>query len=454
MKRFLARWLVRSAAGSLLLLTLICAVMLIVTEQYTALGIFLGIAMILLLLLPLMAAFLSKRLANRLAEPLNKLYFEQAVQQCPYPELQPMMERMAQLHRHMVAQRSDLSDERNRLTVLVDNMREGLVVTDADGQILVHNSAALQLLKTPQTLTAPMNVYDLNSSSEYRTMMQRVLQGNRAETVLYADDTACQLFASPVLTSVQENAHPDGAVLVLLDVSEREKRDVLRREFTSNVSHELKTPLTSIYGIADMLSTGLVKQEDIGGFAVRIRDESSRMIALIEDIIRLSRLDDESFSAELVPVDLYHIAGSVLLQLRSAAEARHISMTLHGGSAPIMGVPVIVEEMLYNLCDNAIKYNVDGGSVRIAVQHTAQQSVVTVSDTGIGIPAADQERIFERFYRVDKSHSRQIGGTGLGLSIVKHGAAFHNAIVDLDSTPNKGTKITLQFPCIPAEDEQ
>lgn len=453
MKRHLTAWLARYAIGVLLLLAFVCTVILVAAEQYVALGIFWGIILMLLLILPMLSAWLAKHLAQRLAEPLNKLYFEQALQQCPYPELQPMMQRMAELHRSMVAQRADLSDERNRLYVLVENMREGLVLTDADGQILIYNNAALQLLNTSQNGTPPLTASDLNSSSEFQTLMQSVLQGNSEETILYAGDTACQLFAGPVRTSVQENAQPDGVVLILLDVSEREKRDVLRREFTSNVSHELKTPLTSIYGIADMLATGMVKSEDVGGFALRIRDESSRMIALIEDIIRLSRLDDESFSAELVPLDLYHIAGAVLLQLRPAAECRHITITLHGSSAPIMGVPVIVEEMLYNLCDNAIKYNVDGGSVKLSVRCIGQHPVFTVSDTGIGIPAAERERIFERFYRVDKSHSRQIGGTGLGLSIVKHGAAFHNAVIDLHSTPNKGTEITLRFPGVETEME-
>ncbi len=446
MKRFLTTWLTRYAVGILLLPGLVCTVILVAGEQYTPLGIFWGILLILLLIVPPLASWLSKRLARHLAEPLNKLYFEQALQQCPYPELQPMMQRMAELHRRMVAQRADLSDERNRLSVLVENMREGLVLTDADGRILAYNNAALRLLNTPQNATPPLTVHDLNSTAEFQALMRNVLQGNRSETVLYADESACQLFASPVCASVQENALPDGVVLVLLDISEREKRDVLRREFTSNVSHELKTPLTSIYGIADMLSTGMVKPDDVAGFAVRIRDESSRMIALIEDIIRLSRLDDESFSAELVPVDLYHTAGSVLQQLRPAAESRNITVMLHGGSAPIMGVPVIVEEMLYNLCDNAIKYNAEGGSVAVSVRRIGEHSVCTVTDTGIGIAAADCERIFERFYRVDKSHSRQIGGTGLGLSIVKHGAAFHNAAIDLQSTPHKGTEITLRFP--------
>lgn len=444
MKRLLAKWLLRFAGGALTVMTLICAVLLIVTEQYVALGIFLGIALLLPVLMFPAADRIGKLLAERIAQPLNKLYFEQALQQCPYPELQPMMERMADLHRHMVAQRADLSDQRNRLDVLVDNMREGLILVDAEGRILIHNNAALQLLG--YTRQTPVTVYDLHDSQEFHSLMENVLHGSRAEIVVYTENATCQLIAGPVCTSVQDTAHPDGAVLILLDVTEREKREVLRREFTSNVSHELKTPLTSIYGIADMLSSGLVKPEDIGGFAVRIRDESSRMIALIEDIIRLSRLDDESFSAELTLVDLYHVAGSVLLQLRPAAETRQITMTLHGGSAPIMGVPVIVEEMLYNLCDNAIKYNVEGGTVRLSVRKTAQHAMFTVSDTGIGIPAADKERIFERFYRVDKSHSRQIGGTGLGLSIVKHGAAFHNAVIELDSQQGKGTKITLQFP--------
>lgn len=453
MKRHLTAWFVRYAMSVLLLPVLVCTVIFVATEQYVYLGILWGVTLFLLLMIPPFSAWLAKYLARRLAEPLNKLYFEQALQQCPYPELQPMMQRMAKLHRSMVAQRADLSDERNRLYVLVENMREGLVLTDADGRILVYNNAALQLLGTPQNATPPLTLSELSSSSEFQALMRSVLQGNSGEIILYADDIACQLFASPVRTSVQENALPDGVVLILLDVSEREKRDTLRREFTSNVSHELKTPLTSIYGIADMLATGMVKSEDVSGFAVRIRDESSRMIALIEDIIRLSQLDDESFSAELVPIDLYHVAGSVLLQLRPAAEQRHISITLHGGSAPIMGVPVIVEEMLYNLCDNAIKYNVDSGSVELSVRYIGQHSVFTVSDTGIGIPAADLDRIFERFYRVDKSHSRQIGGTGLGLSIVKHGAAFHNAVIDLHSTPHKGTEITLRFPAAEAESE-
>ncbi len=453
MKRHLTAWFVRYVTSVLLLPVLVCTVIFVVTEQYVYLGILWGVTLFLLLMIPPFSAWLAKHLARRLAEPLNKLYFEQALQQCPYPELQPMMQRMAKLHRSMVAQRADLSDERNRLYVLVENMREGLVLTDADGRILVYNNAALQLLGTSQNTTPPLTLSDLNSSSEFQALMRSVLQGNSGEIMLYADDIACQLFASPVRTSVQGNALPDGVVLILLDVSEREKRDTLRREFTSNVSHELKTPLTSIYGIADMLATGMVKSEDVSGFAVRIRDESSRMIALIEDIIRLSRLDDESFSAELVPIDLYHVAGSVLLQLRPAAEQRHISITLHGGSAQIMGVPVIVEEMLYNLCDNAIKYNVDGGSVKLSVRYIGRYAVFTVSDTGIGIPAADIDRIFERFYRVDKSHSRRIGGTGLGLSIVKHGAAFHNAVIDLHSTPHKGTEITLRFPIAEVESD-
>lgn len=451
MNRLFLRRLLQFGLTVMSLTTLVCAVILICLRTYVALGILLGIVAVLVVLMLSLARKLAKHMSDAVSEPLNKLYFEQAEQQCPYPELQPMMRRVADLHRHMVAQRADLSDQRNRLDVLVENMREGLILMDADGRILIHNSAALHLLGHSSVLPEQLSVYDLHESADFRSLINDALSGTHGETTVYSEEHACQLIAGPVSHSVQQSEHPDGAVLVLLDVTEREKRDVLRREFTSNVSHELKTPLTSIYGIADMLASGLVRPEDISGFAGRIRDESSRMIALIEDIIRLSRLDDESFSEELVPIDLYQIAGNVLLQLRPAAEARNLTMTLHGGSAPVMGVPVIVEEMLYNLCDNAIKYNVEGGTVRMTVRQTAQQAMVTVADTGIGVPPADRDRIFERFYRVDKSHSRKIGGTGLGLSIVKHGAAFHNATIELKSQTGKGTKITLCFPKADAE---
>lgn len=350
-------------------------------------------------------------------------------------------QRISELEFELKRKDVHLNEQHERFQVLTENMREGLILIGESGKILTYNSAALQLLGVDAPADSD-TVYRLNESIAFRETVSNAEKGIHGETIIYIGETVCQLIANPVANGSLKR----GAVLVLLDITEREKRDALRREFTSNVSHELKTPLTSIYGIADMLESGMVRSEDISGFSRRIRTESARMIALIEDIIRLSRLDDESFSEETVPLDLYDVAAAVLVQLENPAAEREIQLSLEGNPLYINGVPVIVEEMIYNLCDNAIKYNVQGGSVKITVGQKDQFAMVSVTDTGIGIAQADRERIFERFYRVDKSHSRQIGGTGLGLSIVKHGAAFHNAKIELDSQLSKGTTISLLFP--------
>lgn len=351
-----------------------------------------------------------------------------------------LLNRIAALEERIAEQEKSLREEHERFQVLTENMREGLILIGDSGAILSCNTAALELLGI-DVPDESATVYDLNHAPSFLETVRNAVNGIHGEATLYLGETVCQLIANPITNGSMKS----GAVLVLMDITEREKRDALRREFTSNVSHELKTPLTSIYGIADMLESGMVKSEDISGFSRRIRTESARMIALIEDIIRLSRLDDESFSEETVPIDLYDVASAVVVQLENTAAEHQISLSLIGESVYVRGVPVIVEEMIYNLCDNAIKYNKLGGSVRIAVKDTHKNAVISVSDTGIGIAQADRERIFERFYRVDKSHSRQIGGTGLGLSIVKHGAAFHNAKIVLDSTLGKGTTIFLFF---------
>ena len=234
-------------------------------------------------------------------------------------------------------------------------------------------------------------------------------------------------------------------MLVILDVTEKEQRDALRREFTANVSHELKTPLTSISGFAELIRDGLVEKEKIGEFAGDIYDESRRLIALVEDIIKLSRLDEESFSPQKETVDLKALAAEVIARLQSAARARNVTVTLAGEGASVEGVRQILDEMVYNLVDNAIKYNKDGGSVTVTVDVGDAGPRLAVADTGIGIPYQSQNRVFERFYRVDKSHSKEVGGTGLGLSIVKHGAIYHDARVSLQSEPDRGTTVTIDF---------
>ena len=441
-KTFFRKLLIAMAAT--LGLCLLVYPLLLPTENYFRLVLQLLLPAILvglIMLVPLW--FISDKFSKDTALELKKLRLDSSSALTQYPELRPLARQVNSLKAQIDAQMNELTGQQEQLRVLTDNMQEGLLLISATGRVLSHNHAALQLLgKERQIHDEVFSVYELSDAEPFRRVVGQALGGARASAVLTVEDTAVQLIANPV---TREN-RLTGAVMVLLDVTEREKRDALRREFTANISHELKTPLTSIYGIADMMESGMVKKKDISGFARRIRDESSRMIALIEDIIRLSRLDDESFTEEVLPLDLYEIAENVLEQLRPAAEARHITITLEGEAAPMQGVPVIVEEMLYNLCDNAIKYNVEQGEVRMKVACTDQQTIFTVNDTGIGIPQADRERIFERFYRVDKSHSKQIGGTGLGLSIVKHGAQFHNATIELDSRLGVGTTITLFFP--------
>lgn len=442
MKKMLFRKLL-IGMGLTLLLCLLVYPLLLPTENYFRLvlqllipALFVGAVMV----APLY--YLSDKFSKEIGLQLKKLRIDSKSTLAQYPELRPLSRQVSSLKMQIDTQMNELTGQQEQLQVLTDNMQEGLLLVSAAGRVLSYNHAALRLLGQPDISGDFFPVNDLSSSEVFRNLVQQALNGIRGTATLNADDTAVQIIANPV---VRDN-RPTGAALVLLDVTEREKRDALRREFTSNVSHELKTPLTSIYGIADMMESGMVKKKDIPGFARRIRDESSRMIALIEDIIRLSRLDDDSFTEEVLPLDLYDIACNVREQLRAAADAKHITVTLEGTAAPMQGVPVIVEEMLYNLCDNAIKYNEENGSVSMKVTCTEQQTIFTVSDTGIGIPQADKERIFERFYRVDKSHSKQIGGTGLGLSIVKHGAQFHNATIELESQLGSGTTITLFFP--------
>lgn len=431
------------AMGITLGLCLLVYPLLLPTENYfrlvlqlLPLSVLIGLALIIPLYI------ISDKLSRKIALELKKLHVDSKSTLAQYPELRPIARQVMTLRAQIDTQMSELTGQQEQLQVLTDNMQEGLLLVSAAGRVLSYNRAALRLLGKESLDDDYFHVYDLSDSEAFARVVEQALEGVRASATITIADTAVQLIANPVT----RESRMTGAALVLLDVTEREKRDALRREFTSNVSHELKTPLTSIYGIADMMESGMVKQADISGFARRIRDESSRMIALIEDIIRLSRLDDDSFSEEVVPVDLYEIAENVRQQLYPAAEAKHIQILLEGDAAPMQGVPVIVEEMLYNLCDNAIKYNNENGAVRMKVTCTGQQAIFSVSDTGIGIPQADRERIFERFYRVDKSHSRQIGGTGLGLSIVKHGAAFHNASIELESQLGTGTTITLFFP--------
>ena len=324
---------------------------------------------------------------------------------------------------------------------VTSNMSEGLVLLNSTGMILSINNAALTILDADKSCVG-QDILTVNRSLEMQKLLDEARTGPRSETKLCLSGREYQLDASPIISG----GIFGGVALLLFDITERENAEQLRREFTANVSHELKTPLHSISGCRELMKNGLVKPEDTVRFAGQIYSEAQRLINLVEDIIRLSRLDEGAEDMQRERIDLYALSGSVIDSLENEAKENNISMALCGGPAFIWGVRQLVGGMIYNLCENAIKYNKENGSVKLTVSNEGEFSVLNVSDTGIGIPPEHQSRVFERFYRVDKSHSKEVGGTGLGLSIVKHSAMVHNAKIDLQSTPRKGTSVTVRFP--------
>ena len=386
-----------------------------------------------------LALWLAGRLARQLVEPINAVDLNDPGDEIDYEELAPLVGKLRSQKRQISRQMEDLRRRREEFAAITENMSEGLLIIDRETRVLSYNAAALRLLDA-RAPGEEDSVLALNREPGFRRCVEEALAGRRREELLEREDTCCRVLANPV----EQDGAVTGAVLIVLDVTEKERREALRREFTANVSHELKTPLTSILGTAEILKNGMVKPEDISHFAGNIHREAQRLIGLVNDIIKLSRLDEGGTAAQWETVDLHAMAEEVLRQLAPAAEKQQVTMTLEGGAGPVRGVPQIVEEIVYNLCDNAIAYNKPGGSVRVTLSSTPEGERVTVADTGIGIPRELRERVFERFYRVDKSHSS--GGTGLGLSIVKHGAAYLGARVELDSEPGKGSTFTLTFP--------
>jgi len=392
----------------------------------------------LILLVLLLSAVLSSAISRKIVAPLNGIDPENPDIAGNYPELSPMLHKIRRQNELIGKQMSDLRRQREEFRAITENMDEGFILIDKKTEVLSYNAGAVRLLGRE---SAGEGIFALERSPVYRAAVGEALTGRHNETTIESDDRICQLIANPVMV----NGQPDGAVLVILDVTEKLRREQMRREFTANVSHELKTPLTSIYGISDMLMNHLVREEDIPGFATTIHKESGRLITLVEDIIKLGQLDEESIPYEREDVDLYALAAEVITRLMPGAQQRKITVSLEGTGRVIHGIRAILAEIISNLCDNAIKYNRDGGSVRVFVGEERGRTVLSVADTGIGIPPEHLDRVFERFYRVDKSHSRHIGGTGLGLSIVKHGAAYHGAEVRIDSRVDEGTQVRILF---------
>lgn len=412
------------------------------TEQYTVITILMGMLQPILFIMfvaLILTLVLSSRVSKAIIEPINRLDLDVPENNDTYEELTPLLRKIADQKRTIEEQLTDAHKKQKEFNLITENMSEGFLVIDQDANLLTYNSSALMLLNMePPT---DRSVLLFCRAKEFRDVISDVLSGKRAENIMVRDERSYSLIANPVF----ENEIVIGAVVVILDITEREKRDTLRREFTANVSHELKTPLTSISGFAELMKEGDVSEENVIDFSGSIYDEAQRLITLVNDIIKISELDEQSIAFENELVDLYELSNEVISRLENEAGKKNITFHLIGGRAEIMGVRKILDEMLYNLCDNAVKYNKEDGTVDIVVNQTGEGVNVIVRDTGIGIPATHQSRVFERFYRVDKSHSKKVGGTGLGLAIVKHGAMYHHAKISMESAVDVGTTITLTF---------
>ena len=415
------------------------------TSHYSQLGLLLdtfGMIIITVVVLIILSVFISYRVARAIIKPINDIDLDNPDISENYEELGPLLHRIHQQNNSIKRQMEKLRKSREEFNIITKNMSEGLIIIDKDGEILTYNRSATEMLGGGDGRQIEGSVLKLNRSEPFRKAVSEALEGNNSQVYLTEGEATYEIISNPV----REEEEVTGAILIVMDVTEREKGEKLRREFTSNVSHELKTPLTSIYGVSDMLASGMVKAEDVAGFAGTIKEESARLISLIDDIIKLSRLDESTVPQETEIIDVFGSARDVVRRLSGKASENDIELSFSGEPSEIKGVQHILDEIVYNICENAIKYNRPGGFVKVSVRNEGSESLITVADNGIGIPKADRERVFERFYRVDKSHSKQIGGTGLGLSIVKHGVIYLGGKINLESEEGVGTVITVGFP--------
>ncbi len=412
-------------------------------EQYTPLTLVLGmiqpVAVIAAAALGV-SVWLASRLSKRIVRPLNELTLDQPEKINAYEELMPLAEKLRSQQNQLRHQEQELRRRRDEFDAATAGMIEGLVLLNEQGIILSINNAATRFLNISRYCVGK-DILLLNNSLEMQELLGKVLSGEHGEIETSHGGVNYRVYASPVVSGEKVT----GAVLLIIDMTEKEKAERLRREFSANVSHELKTPLHTISGCAEILANGIVKPADVPHFALQIQSEAKRMIKLVEDIIKLSHLDEGAEDMQREPVDLKTIAGSTVENLKPAAREAGVELSVDGDSAVITGIPQLLEAIVYNLCENAIKYNRPGGYVKVTTRKTEKSVVLTVEDNGIGIPEEQQERIFERFYRVDKSHSKEVGGTGLGLSIVKHAAALHNASISMHSALGEGTCISIVF---------
>ena len=401
-----------------------------------------GLLCLMLILSGIMASAISKRIVK----PINELDLESPEENRIYEELSPLLSKIHRQNREIQNQLELAKQQQEEFALITENMQEGLIVIDKYTMILSANSSAWNLFHMDRGCQGE-SVYCLDREEEFRHAIEQVLSGEHTELVLKLNGSDIQLIANPVI----RDKKTEGAVVLLVNVTEKLERDSLRREFSANVSHELKTPLTSISGFAEIMQSGLVKCEDIPQFAGRIYKEAQRLLQLVEDVIQISQLDEEKTSYTWEPVDVYQVCKNAFESLKEKAKRLNVHLYICGEYMKMEAVRTLLEEAVYNVCDNAIKYNRNEGSVSVFLTQTAQEIQIVVKDTGVGIPKEDQDRVFERFYRVDKSHSKEIGGTGLGLSIVKHAVGALKGSVILRSEEGNGTEICMKFPKVHKE---
>ena len=401
-----------------------------------------GLLCLMLILSGIMASAISKRIVK----PINELDLESPEENLIYEELSPLLSKIHRQNREIQNQLELAKQQQEEFALITENMQEGLIVIDKYTMILSANSSAWNLFHMDRGCQGE-SVYCLDREEEFRHAIEQVLSGEHTELVLKLNGSDIQLIANPVI----RDKKTEGAVVLLVNVTEKLERESLRREFSANVSHELKTPLTSISGFAEIMQSGLVKCEDIPQFAGRIYKEAQRLLQLVEDVIQISQLDEEKTSYTWEPVDVYQVCKNAFESLKEKAKRLNVHLYICGEYMKMEAVRTLLEEAVYNVCDNAIKYNRNEGSVSVFLTQTAQEIQIVVKDTGVGIPKEDQDRVFERFYRVDKSHSKEIGGTGLGLSIVKHAVGALKGSVILRSEEGNGTEICMKFPKVHKE---
>lgn len=414
------------------------------SEQYNIPGLIGGMIQPVLLVLLFMFAFsawIASRISKKIVDPINSLDLENPEDNQTYDEIAPLLTKINRQQKSLQREISEAKRQQEEFSIITENMEEGFLVIDIHTEVLSYNSSALKLLGA-EAQDGRQSVLALNRSEGFQNIVEGVLGGRHMVSNLEFQGRSCQVAANPVL----QDKKITGAVILIQDVTERMNGEQMRREFTANVSHELKTPLTSISGFAEIINDGFVKPEDTKKFAGRIFKEAQRLITLVNDVIKISQLDEGKVFYEKEMVDLYEESREILKNMEERAKERGVHLYLYGPHVKLNTVRVILQEVLSNLCDNGLKYNKQGGSLTITLAQEEYQAKIIVEDTGIGISEEDKIRIFERFYRVDKSHSKAVGGTGLGLSIVKHGAMYLGGEMKVESKIGEGSKFILTLP--------